>query len=168
MSFLLERFRDNADKIAIIDDGKSYTYGELLEGILDLSSTTLKGIGNKVVAIIGGYSFYNIALFLALYENKNIIVPLVECNETALKESMADIKINAEILEFPNLEFLETNDKKHAIIENLFRQNHAGLVLFSSGSTGKPKAMIHDLDTLIFSFEAKKPHKLNMLLFFAF
>ena len=178
MSFLLERFRDNADKIAIIDDGKSYTYGELLEGILDLSSTTLKGIQNKVVAIIGGYSFYNIALFLALYENKNIIVPLVECNETALKESMADIKINAGILEFPNLEFpklefpnlefLETNDKKHAIIENLFRQNHAGLVLFSSGSTGKPKAMVHDLDTLISSFEAKKPRKLNMLLFLLF
>ena len=178
MSFLLERFRDNADKIAIIDDGKSYTYGELLEGILDLSSTTLKGIKNKVVAIIGGYSFYNIALFLALYENKNIIVPLVECNETALKESMADIKINAEILEFPNskfhklefpnLEFLETNDKKHAIIENLFRQNHAGLVLFSSGSTGKPKAMIHNLDTLISSFEVKKPRKLNMLLFLLF
>lgn len=178
MSFLLERFRDNADKIAIIDDGKSYTYGELLEGILDLSSTTLKGIKNKVVAIIGGYSFYNIALFLALYENKNIIVPLVECNETALKESMADIKINAEILEFPNskfpnskfpnLEFLETNDKKHAIIENLFRQKHAGLVLFSSGSTGKPKAMVHDLDTLISSFEAKKPRKLNMLLFLLF
>ena len=183
MSFLLERFRDNADKIAIIDDGKSYTYGELLEGILDLSSTTLKGIGNKVVAIIGGYSFYNIALFLALYENKNIIVPLVECNEAALKESMADIKINAENLEFPDskfpklefpnlkfpkLEFLETNDKKHAIIENLFRQNHAGLVLFSSGSTGKPKAMVHDLDTLISSFEAKKPRKLNMLLFLLF
>ena len=178
MSFLLERFRDNADKIAIIDDGKSYTYGELLEGILDLSSTTLKDIKNKVVAIIGGYSFYNIALFLALYENKNIIVPLVECNETALKESMADIKINAGILEFPNLEFpnlefpnlefLETNDKKHAIIENLFRQNHAGLVLFSSGSTGKPKAMVHDLDTLISSFEAKKPRKLNMLLFLLF
>ena len=178
MSFLLERFRDNADKIAIIDDGKSYTYGELLEGILDLSSTTLKGIKNKVVAIIGGYSFYNIALFLALYENKNIIVPLVECNEAALKESMADIKINAEILEFPklefpnlefpNLEFLETNDKKHAIIENLFRQNHAGLVLFSSGSTGKPKAMVHDLDTLISSFETKKPRKLNMLLFLLF
>lgn len=183
MSFLLERFRDNADKIAIIDDGKSYTYGELLEGILVLQSTTLKGIGNKVVAIIGGYSFYNIALFLALYENKNIIVPLVECNETALKESMADIKINAGILEFPdlefhklefpnlefpNLEFLETNDKKHAIIENLFRQNHAGLVLFSSGSTGKPKAMVHDLDTLISSFEAKKPRKLNMLLFLLF
>ncbi|MCI7500393.1 MAG: hypothetical protein MSA54_00375 [Campylobacter sp.] len=107
---------------------------------------------------------------MALYENKNIIVPLVECNETALKESMADIKINAEILEFPNLEFpklefLETNDKKHAIIENLFRQNHAGLVLFSSGSTGKPKAMVHDLDTLISSFEAKKPRKINMLLF---
>lgn len=178
MSFLLERFRDNADKIAIIDDGKSYTYGELLEGILDLSSTMLKDIKNKVVAIIGGYSFYNIALFLALYENKNIIVPLVECNETALKESMADIKINAEILEFPNskfpnskfpnLEFLETNDKKHAIIENLFRQNHAGLVLFSSGSTGKPKAMVHDLDMLISSFEAKKPRKLNMLLFLLF
>ena len=178
MSFLLERFRDNADKIAIIDDGKSYTYGELLEGILDLSSTTLKDIKNKVVAIIGGYSFYNIALFLALYENKNIIVPLVECNETALKESMADIKINAGILEFPNLEFpnlefpnlefLETNDKKHAIIENLFRQKHAGLVLFSSGSTGKPKAMVHDLDTLISSFEAKKPRKLNMLLFLLF
>lgn len=188
MSFLLERFRDNTDKIAIIDDGKSYTYGELLEGILDLSSTTLKGIKNKVVAIIGGYSFYNIALFLALYENKNIIVPLVECNEAALKESMADIKISAGILEFPklefpnskfhklefpnlefpNLEFLETNDKKHAIIENLFRQNHAGLVLFSSGSTGKPKAMIHDLDTLISSFEAKKPRKLNMLLFLLF
>lgn len=173
MSFLLKRFRDNADKIAIIDDGKSYTYGELLEGILDLSSTTLKGIGNKVVAIIGGYSFYNIALFLALCENKNIIVPLVECNETALKESMTDIKINAENLEFPNskfpnLEFLETNDKKHTIIENLFRQNHAGLVLFSSGSTGKPKAMVHDLNTLISSFEAKKPRKLNMLLFLLF
>ena len=96
---------------------------------------------------------------------------------------MADIKINAGILEFPDskfpklefpnlkfpkLEFLETNDKKHAIIENLFRQSHAGLVLFSSGSTGKPKAMIHDLDTLISSFEAKMPRKLNMLLFFAF
>ena len=178
MSFLLERFRDNADKIAIIDDGKSYTYGELLEGILDLSSTTLKGIKNKVVAIIGGYSFYNIALFLALYENKNIIVPLVECNETALKESMADIKINAENLEFPKLEFPKNtleflnqefpNEKKHPIIENLFKAKHAGLVLFSSGSTGKPKAMIHDLDTLISSFEAKKPRSLNMLLFLLF
>lgn len=171
MSFLLERFRNNADKIAIIDDSKSYTYGELLEGILDLQSTTLKGIQNKVVAIIGGYSFYNIALFLALYENKNIIVPLVECNETALKESFSDIKINAQNLEFPNLEFLNQefpNDKKHAIIENLFRQNHAGLVLFSSGSTGKPKAMIHDFDTLISSFEAKKPRSLNMLLFLLF
>ncbi|MCI7362376.1 MAG: fatty acid--CoA ligase family protein [Campylobacter sp.] len=172
MSFLLERFRDNADKIAIIDDGKSYTYGELLAGILDLQSR-LKDTQNKVVAISGGYSFYNIALFLALYENKNIIVPLVECNEAALKESMADIKINAEILEFPNLElpkleFLETNDKKHAIIENLFRQNHAGLVLFSSGSTGKPKAMVHDLDTLISIFETKKPRKINMLLFLLF
>lgn len=171
MSFLLERFKEHADKIAIIDDSKSYTYGELLEGILDLQSTTLKGIQNKVVAIIGGYSFYNIALFLALYENKNIIVPLVECNETALKESFADIKINGQNLEFPNLEFLNLefpNDKKHAIIENLFRQNHAGLVLFSSGSTGKPKAMIHDLDTLISSFEAKKPRSLNMLLFLLF
>ena len=178
MSFLLERFRDNADKIAIIDDGKSYTYGELLEGILDLSSTTLKDIKNKVVAIIGGYSFYNIALFLALYENKNIIVPLVECNETALKESMADIKINAENLEFPKLEFPKNtleflnqefpNEKKHPIIENLFKAKHAGLVLFSSGSTGKPKAMIHDLDTLISSFEAKKPRSLNMLLFLLF
>ena len=178
MSFLLERFRDNADKIAIIDDGKSYTYGELLEGILDLSSTTLKDIKNKVVAIIGGYSFYNIALFLALYENKNIIVPLVECSETALKESMADIKINAENLEFPKLEFPKNtleflnqefpNEKKHPIIENLFKAKHAGLVLFSSGSTGKPKAMIHDLDTLISSFEAKKPRSLNMLLFLLF
>lgn len=57
---------------------------------------------------------------------------------------------------------------EYALIENLRKSNHSGLILFSSGSTGIPKAMIHNLDNLIDSYKGKKGKQLVFLIFLMF
>ncbi|MFV7791501.1 long-chain fatty acid--CoA ligase, partial [Aliarcobacter lanthieri] len=90
------------------------------------------------VAILGDYSFYNLALFFALYENKNIIVPITtniqKIQDEFIQESFCKyvIETNKKELLIKNLE----QNHSHNMIEKLTANNNSGLVLFSSGSTG--------------------------------
>jgi acyl-coenzyme A synthetase/AMP-(fatty) acid ligase len=170
-NWLMENFEKFNTKLAIIYNEKKYTYKELYNQINKFLNDFKNRIKKcEVVAILGDYSFENIALFLALYLNKNIIVPITTTNENEinerLKESNCDktIKVENEKLKIENLSFSD----KHQLIKKLQNQNNAGLILFSSGSTGKPKAMIHNLDNLIDAYKDKKEKNINMLLFLMF
>ncbi len=158
------------EKIAIIEGKKSYTYKKLHEQIQNYKKELGEIKKGEVIAILGDYSFENIALFFALYENKNIIVPisskvLHEQNER-LKEAYCDgvIEVQSGKLNITKLK----SKNKHEMIKSLQDKCHSGLILFSSGSTGKPKAMIHDLDNLALSFEGKKEKSLKLLIFLMF
>ena len=151
MSWLIDRFQDFNEKASIISNDKVYTYKEFfdeVQGFIESFKGKIKK--SEVVAILGDYSFENIALLLALYQNKNIIVPITSTKENEinkrLKEANVDkvIKIGDKV-SIKILPFL----KKHQFIQKLQQENKSGLILFSSGSTGHPKAMIRNFDNLV-------------------
>lgn len=171
MSFLLEKFKSFSQKNALLFDGIAYTYEEFTNQIESYKKTLDKySIKSKVVAILGDYSFYNLSLFFALFENKNIIVPITTSVKKIQKEFIEEsfceyiIKTNEKELLIENIE----DKRSHKMIDNLKDKNSSGLILFSSGSTGKPKAMIHNLDNLINIYKDKKEKSINMLVFLMF
>ena len=171
MSFIIEKFKSFNSKNAIVFEDRIYTYEEFIKQIKDYKNILDKhNISSKVVVILGDYSFYNLALFFALNENKNIIVPITsnikKVQDDFIKESFCQtiIKTDEKNLLIQNLK----TTFSHNMIDNLREKNSSGLILFSSGSTGKPKAMVHNLDTLIDSFKDKKEKSMNMLVFLMF
>ena len=171
MSFILDKFKSFNSKNAIVFEDRIYTYEEFIKQIKDYKNILDKhNISSKVVVILGDYSFYNLALFFALYENKNIIVPITsnikKVQDDFIEESFCQtiIKTDEKNLLIQNLKITFS----HNMIDNLREKNSSGLILFSSGSTGKPKAMVHNLDTLIDSFKDKKEKSMNMLVFLMF
>ena len=171
MSFILDKFKSFNSKNAIVFEDRIYTYEEFIKQIKDYKNILDKhNISSKVVVILGDYSFYNLALFFALNENKNIIVPITsnikKVQDDFIEESFCQtiIKTDEKNLLIQDLKTISS----HNMIDNLREKNSSGLILFSSGSTGKPKAMVHNLDTLIDSFKDKKEKSMNMLVFLMF
>ena len=171
MSFILDKFKSFNSKNAIVFEDRIYTYEEFIKQIKDYKNILDKhNISSKVVVILSDYSFYNLALFFALYENKNIIAPITS-NIKKVQDDFIEESFCQTIIKTDEKNLLIQNLKttfSHNMIDNLREKNSSGLILFSSGSTGKPKAMIHNLDTLIDSYKDKKEKSMNMLVFLMF
>ena len=171
MSWFIENFKNFDEKVAIVFNNQSYTYSELYDQIKIIEDRILSQIKRgEVVSILSDYSFESIALLIALYKNKNTIVPITTTIESEVKERIKESYTN-KIIKIVNKNYLieeSGSDEKHQMIKNLQTSSQSGLVLFSSGSTGKPKAMIHNFDNLVEHYKEKKEKSLNMILFLMF
>lgn len=158
----IERLSTFSDKVAVIYQGKEFTYKQLLEKIDQYCEPLSTLPPHSKVAIIGDYSFENIAFFFALYENNHTIIPII--SKQGMEEKLSEVGVEA-IFDQDTLTSHHIDGLQKTTLD---LGNDSGLILFSSGSTGKPKAMLHNLDNLIQQFENKKPKQLNMLLFLMF
>ena len=173
LCWLIDTFKDLSGKKAVISDNIIYSYSDLYKRINYYTKLIDENDlpGGAVAAINSDYSFEAIALFFALAENKNIVVPIIatvsEEIDHRLKSAEADY-----IFTFENdvfvLKDLYQRDEKHAFIKKLNSANRSGLILFSSGSTGEPKAMLHDLDSLMESYKGKNQKEINTMIFLTF
>jgi len=158
---LLERLRGEKirNQPALILAGKKYSYRDIVEQIqknLD-SFKEFSILPGTVVSVEGDFSFLSICDFLALHENKNIIVPINIENEEDKTARLRDACVSTRFTysysgrKVTNLERVV----EHKLISKIKERNDSGLVLFSSGSTGKPKAILKDLSTVIGSYEKR-------------
>ncbi len=172
MNWLIEKIKERGEQTAVIFKEKEYTYGGLACRIEEYVGLLLMRIPHgAVVAIVSDYSFESIAMFFALYENRNIIVPITTKVTTEIEDRVRVAKCEYRIcLQGTDVQILEEpqTSERYELVSRLVGQGRAGLILFSSGSTGVPKAMIHDLDNLIDSYRNKKGKNLVFLIFLMF
>lgn len=172
MDWIIDKIAEGGDKTAVIFKEQEFSYDVLHKQILafyDRVKTTFKP--GEVVAILSDYSFESIALFFALHENKNIIVPITTKIENEINERISEASCN-HIIRINDGEWtsgaIGNNAEPHALIKKLQDESRSGLILFSSGSTGKPKAMIHDLSNLIDTYQGKRSKRFVFLIFLMF
>ncbi|WP_096023011.1 ANL family adenylate-forming protein [Campylobacter lanienae] len=159
---MLKTLKSHKDKIAIIFKGQKFSYQELIDKIYEYQKLFKTQISNSdIVALKAIYSFENIAIFLALYLNKNIIALLP--NSPNLDEYLKISNANKLINSNHQIQIISpTNTTIKAL------NNQSGLIIFSSGTLSKPKAIIHNLDNMIENLKGKRPKSLKIILFLLF
>ncbi|MDP1725472.1 MAG: fatty acid--CoA ligase family protein [Bacteroidota bacterium] len=163
------------DNVAVIINDISFTYVHLNESVKKACKFLIeqKIIPGKSVVIKADYNFESISLFLALIENRNIIIPITTKNTVEFNDRLNEANCDF-IITIVNGEF-ETEiinkdqaNTSHYLISEIVEKDVSGLILFSSGSTGRPKAMIHNLDNITSTFMDKRGKPLIFLVFLSF
>lgn len=172
MSWFFEHLYHLSEKDAIADNNGIHSYLDLHNAISEYQDLVERKISSgEIVVVLSDYNFYSIALFLALFNKKCILVPIVTNIEDEVSRRI-EVSKATKIIQIDSDGALKidsnTPDDFHPLISDLVEQNYAGLILFSSGITGKPKAMIHNLDLLVNTFQGKKIKNLNILVFLMF
>ena len=160
---LIDRVRVFGDRIALVDDGGSYTYADLLERSADLAACLLEGgkdLSEARVTFLVPRDFNYAWVQWGIWRAGGIAVPLSESHplpelEFFVADSGAEILIAhpsfAEKLrplaEKRNLRLLLTTDAGSASgktgkgLPRLTPERRA-MLLYTSGSTGRPKGVV--------------------------
>lgn len=132
----------------------------------------------KTVIVNGRFNASTVGLIISLYIKKCAIVPLFNSDETKTQEVselvQPDMIFNT-IESMCGTEPLKpilptiTQSQKHPLIDELFKRQESGLILYSSGSTGNPKAILLSLDRLLARYiKLNSSNKLNIAGFLLF
>lgn len=135
---------------------EAWTYAVLADRIQSIKEWLhSEGIrADSIVAFPGQYTGDVIACFLAIAELGAVAVPLPEESSPRITRLLDIASATHRIVlrdGTPSLDMQRLDrpsQNRHAHYNELLKQGHAGLVLFTSGTTGDPKAAVQDLDRL--------------------
>ncbi|WP_283139387.1 fatty acid--CoA ligase family protein [Rhizohabitans arisaemae] len=150
---ILGRFDELGDRTAVVDPVAAYSYRDLADEIRRLGTTMAEHwvLPHDVVILNGDFSFPSIAALLALYLNRNVLVPVVSLTEASLAtvtRSCAPqhlMRVGAGV----EIEAIPGASPAAGTYDRLVAAGASGLILLSSGSTGEPKAILHNLDAIV-------------------
>lgn len=168
VDFLLDKMAEQQHKPAVAVGNQRISFAQLSEKFTSWQKWLKQQDVHPgaVVTLKGDYSVNTISLFLALAENRNIIVPLSSDSKPQYQE-FSDIAQPEYDISFKDEQPLLINipqSNTHSLYRQLQNQNTPGLVLFSSGSTGKSKAILHNLALLLNKFKTPR-NSLRTLVF---
>ncbi|MGV0983528.1 MAG: class I adenylate-forming enzyme family protein [Limnohabitans sp.] len=146
----------------LVYKGQELRYADIVSHKLaDLSSIQ----AGDVVALIGDFNPDSILTMLRLIDLGVVLVPLTvetrQQHDYFFESALVDVVVeNGAVNRIGN-------QRQHQFLDQLRREKHAGLVLFSTGTTGRPKAILHDLTQFLQRFETPRPslRTINFLLF---
>jgi len=169
VDFLLNTFRENADKDAIVWQETTYSYHWLLDRIAHWRSVVRenKVTPGTVVILESDFTPNSVALFLTLIESACVLVPLTFAVGAKRDEfiEVAEGEVCFTLDERDTVCIKQVNrTASHELYARLRLLGHPGLVLFSSGSTGKSKAAVHDMVPLMEKFKVPR-HRLRTISF---
>jgi acyl-coenzyme A synthetase/AMP-(fatty) acid ligase len=172
LQWLFDRFAEHATAEAVVWQGRSIRYDELLERTRR-AQRFLEDQGvepGEAVVLEADYSPASVALLLGTIENRNIIVPIA-AHVTADREKygeIAEARWRFKVTQSDDYEaHVSSRRVKHPLTSSLKRDGNPGLILFSSGSTGEPKAALHNLEFLLAKYRVPR-HSQRILAFLLF
>ncbi len=157
---LLNKILNFGSRVALIQNGVSYSYSDLSKNIILKRNEYQKNINSgDLVFLISEFNFDGISSLLSLLSLDVIVAPVSTSSKNMVETYANVIKPNWIIDHSLNGKIVlheKSRATNHKLVEKLRHSRSPGIILFSSGTTGVPKGMVYDFNIILNKYKISK------------